>query len=153
MVVDTLRAARRYDMLHPSFSRAMDFLRSPEIPRLSEGRYELDGERLVALVIRKDGKTRRDAVLEAHRRDIDIHYVVEGRESIGWRPTGECARVKTPYDETSDCVFFDDEPTFWVDVVPGSFAIFLPSDAHATLVSDRPIHKVIVKVREEKAAG
>lgn len=148
MIVDTLRSADRYVTLHPLFRRAIDFLRTPGIAGLIESRYELEGGRIVALFVRKEGKPANEAVLEAHVRDIDVHYVLEGTESIGWRSVGACGKVKTPYDEETDCVFFDDSPEFWVQVPAGSFAIFFSADAHATMVSPGPVHKVILKIRE-----
>ncbi len=152
MVVDSILSADRYVPLHPLFQQAVEFLRSPGLGGLAEGRYELDGKQLVAIVVRKGGKPRGEAVLEAHTRDIDIHFVLEGRESIGWKSVSDCEKVKTPYDEESDCVFFDDQPVLWADVPAGTFATFFPADAHATMVSPGLLHKVILKVRVEKEA-
>ncbi len=149
MVVESLRTADRYQALHASFPRAIAFLRSTEVLTLPEGRYELDGERLVAIVVRKGGKSKRESVLESHVRDIDIHCVLEGTESMGWKPVAECTMPKGPYDADSDCILYDDGPEVWADVPAGSCAIFFPSDAHATMVSAGWVHKVILKVREK----
>lgn len=152
MIVDSMLSADRYVPLHPLFRQAVEFLRSPDLLGLADGRYELDGDELVAIVVRKGGKSRGEAVLEAHARDIDIHVVLEGRESMGWRPVGDCERVKSPYDEASDCIFFEDRPALWAEVPAGSFAIFFPADAHAAMVSEGLLHKVVLKVRDVKEA-
>jgi len=34
----------------------------------------------------------------------------------------------------------------WCPVPAGSFAVFFPEDAHAPMVSDGEVHKVILKV-------
>ncbi len=149
MIVDTLHSADRYVTLHPLFRRAIDFLRTPGIASLVDGRYELEEGRMVALAVRKQGKPVGEAVLEAHVRDIDVHCVLEGTESIGWKSVGSCVNVKTPYDEATDCVLYDDNPEIWVPVPAGSFAIFFSGDAHATMVSPGLVHKVILKIREQ----
>jgi YhcH/YjgK/YiaL family protein len=149
MIIDRLGSAERYQNLHPSFPEAFEFLRAPGIAELAEGRYELDGDRLVAVVARKTGKPLQEALLESHRRMIDIHFLLSGSEAMGWKPVGDCATAKTPYEESDDCIFYADAPVIWADVPAGSFAIFFPGDAHATMVSPGQLHKVILKVREK----
>ena len=59
-----------------------------------------------------------------------------------------CPVTKAPleYDEEKDLEFFEGEPVSIVRIPPGSFAVFLPTDAHLPLIGDGPIHKVVVKV-------
>ena len=105
MIIDALGSADRYCSLHPLFPQVFDFLQDPNTAKLAEGRYELDGDRLVAFVVRKPGKLRQEAILEGHSRAIDIHYLVVGSEAMGWRPVIDCTIVKMPYEESSDCIF------------------------------------------------
>ena len=147
MIIDSLRQVHLYAALNPRFPAAFEFLRSASLPLLPEGRYEVEGSDLVAIVVRAEGKTRAGAKLEAHRKYIDIQYVVAGKEEMGWAPLSGCAAVTDPYDEEKDILFFGDQPAPWVVVPPGSFALFFPEDAHAPLVSEGAVHKVIMKVR------
>jgi YhcH/YjgK/YiaL family protein len=156
MIIDSLNSSDRYCSLHPLFPEAFEFLRAPGIAGLAEGRYELVGDRLVALVVRKGGKSREEAVLEGHLLAIDIHFLIEGREAVGWKAVSDCAVVRTAYEEASDSVFYADAPATWVDIPAGSFAIFFPGDAHAAMVSSGLVHKVVLKVRsytKENAGG
>jgi YhcH/YjgK/YiaL family protein len=145
MIVDDLRAAERYFSLHPGFRAAFEFLRTLE-PGTVPGRQEIQGERLFAIIARDQGRGRENALLEAHRRYLDIQYVLVGPDVIGWLPTGRCERVSSPYAADKDIGFFYDRPATWLEIPAGHFAIFYPDDAHAPLASCGAIHKAVVKV-------
>ena len=113
---------------------------------LSDGRHEIDGDNVFALVARGQGRGPLDSPLEFHRRYLDIQYVVSGQEAIGWLPTQQCVDVKCEYLPDQDIGFFLDRPKSWIAVAPGNFAVFFPSDAHAPLGGSGPFHKVVVKV-------
>jgi biofilm protein TabA len=146
MILDTLERAGRYSGLHPAFAAAWDFLRAQPLAALAPGRHEIDGDRLFALVGEDAGRGQVAARLEAHRRYLDIQFVVSGRERIGWRALGECAQPEAPFDEVKDIGFFLDPPKVWVDVPPGHFVIFWPDDAHAPLAGEGPVRKIVLKV-------
>ena len=109
-------------------------------------RDELEGDKLIALMSRKIGKQRNEAKLEFHRKYIDIQFVVRGIDTMGWKPASDCSEVLAPYDEEKDIGFFADEPSMWVPVHAGAYAIFFPEDAHAPMVSNGEINKIILKV-------
>ena len=98
---------------------------------------------------RDQGRGREKSLLEAHRRYIDIQFVISGEDCIGWLPISDCERVSSPYDANRDLEFFFDQPATWLAVSPGNFAAFYPEDAHAPLAAQGPIHKVVVKVAVE----
>ncbi|HEV2968964.1 MAG TPA: YhcH/YjgK/YiaL family protein [Pirellulales bacterium] len=146
MILDALAAAEPYFALHRGFSAAFAYLRSVSPGQLLEGRHELEGNRLFALVAHDSGRGRQAAKLEVHRKFIDIQCCLSGQESIGWRPLADCAAPEAPFDSTRDIQFFADRPESWLDLHPGRFAIFYPSDAHAPLAGDGEVLKVVVKV-------
>jgi YhcH/YjgK/YiaL family protein len=65
---------------------------------------------------------------------------------MGWKPTAECVRPQAEYNADKDIRFFDDAPLSWVTAQAGTFCLFFPEDAHAPLVSDGAIHKVVLKI-------
>jgi YhcH/YjgK/YiaL family protein len=146
MILDDLQNAARYVELHRGFRRGFEFLTRPELRSLDSGRYELEGDRVFALMNRDPGRGRQQARLEAHRKYIDIQFLVEGNEEIGWRPAAECRQVTEPYDETRDIMFFGDEPLAWINLPVGKFMIFYPQDAHAPLAAVGPNVKAVIKV-------
>ncbi len=145
MILDTLQNAARYAGLRVGCSEAFGFLDQPGLSDLPDGKYEINGDRVYAIVDRTQGRKVSDGKLEGHRKYLDIQYVISGDESMGWRPsTGLPSAVS--YDATRDLEFFEGEPESIIRVPPGSFAIFLPTDAHLPLIGDGSIHKVVVKV-------
>ena len=145
MILDTLDNAAKYAGLRIGLSEAFGFLDQPGLAELSDGKYEILGDRVYAIVAHESGRSVSEGQLEGHRKHIDIQYVVSGDESMGWAPR-EGLTPSVEYDEEKDLEFFDGEPASIVQVPPGSFAVFLPTDAHIPLIGNGPIHKVVVKV-------
>jgi len=150
MITDKLDQAEKYFALHPAFPVAFAMLRSDSLALRQPGKYNVDGDRLYYIVSNGWGKQRADAKLEAHRKYIDIQYVITGVDTMGWKPLADCSLIDTPYDSAKDIEFFADEPASWTPVPAGSFAIFFPADAHAPMVSDSSIHKVVLKIAVEE---
>lgn len=146
MIFDDLKNAARYHALHPGFRHGFEFLSQSGLAQLDGGRHELDGDRLFALVNRDPGRGHEGARLEAHRKYIDIQFLVDGCEEIGWRPTPECRQITEAYDDARDLMFFGDAPQSWINLPVGKFMVFFPEDAHAPLASRGDNLKVVVKV-------
>lgn len=145
MILDALDNAAKYAGLKNGLSEGFGFLDQPGIAELEDGRYEISGDRVFAIVDRTTGRKVEDAQLEGHRKYIDIQYVISGDESMGWSPR-EGLVNSVDYDEEKDLEFFEGAPQSIAKIPPGMFAIFLPTDAHLPLIGDGPIHKVVVKV-------
>lgn len=149
MIFDVLEHAGKYEALSPYFPAAFTFLQKKDLRDLPDGQYEIQGRKVFATVVRQKGKTISEAKLEAHDKYIDIQFVLEGTEQMGWKSRGQIsAPVECP-PELPDVYFYDEEPVSWSTVLPDSFAIFFPQDAHMPMISDDVVHKVIVKVAVE----
>ncbi len=153
MIVDRLEEAAIYCRLHPGFDAAFDLLRSTPFDELADGRHEIMGDSLVMIIEHVEGKGRESARLEAHRKYIDVQYIVPGKgaapQEFGWRPTAGCSETTAAYDKSKDIVYFGDKPELWLPVLPGHFAVFFPSDAHAPVTIPTQIHKAVIKVAVE----
>lgn len=147
MIIDSLQQASRYDALHPLFPLACATLLGEHLASLAPGRHDVRGGDLTLLVNREEGKGREGAVLEAHRRFIDIQLVLDGRDEIGWRPLADCRSVVTPYDAERDVAFYGDSPLLWSALSGNLFAIFFPWDAHAPLGGTGRLSKAVMKIR------
>ena len=146
MIIDSLDHAARYVPLHPLFARAFEALRRPDLSSLPAGRHPIEGDRLYLVIALEDGVGTERAVLEAHRKYIDIQFVIDGTDMIGWRPLGECTNVSQPYDATKDLGLFGERPLSWSPVTGTRFAVFFPGDAHAPLGGTGRLRKAILKV-------
>jgi YhcH/YjgK/YiaL family protein len=122
-----------------------------------EGETRLDGDD-VYLRVMSYATLAADAEgthLEAHRRYVDIQMTLEGGERIDWFPV-ETLDPKAPYDEARDVQWlrWPGPAPASVDVLPGTFVVLFPEDAHmpklATGRGDAWVKKVVVKVRLSK---
>lgn len=147
MILDKIEnAAHHYYHYHPLFKEAFDYLQSTDLKSVDQAKVELKGTELFAAFSSKQGKKVEAAKLEAHRKYIDIQFLIEGDEQIGWKPLMECTDVDTPFNEEKDIMFYKDAPQTFVKLTPGSFCIFFPHDAHAPMVSEGNVKKVVIKV-------
>ena len=146
MILSTLAQSDRYAGLHPLFPRAFDYMRNTDLYALAPGRYPIAGDDLFAIVEQVPGRTREMAKLEAHRRYIDIQLVLDGVDEMGWKPLADCYNPVSEHSVEKDIRFFHDAPATWIATPPDAFCIFFPEDAHAPLVSEGVIRKVIFKI-------
>jgi biofilm protein TabA len=154
MILDALPQWRRYAALNPGFAKAFAFLEQAT-PDVADGRHEIDGDAVFALVQRY--QTRLVAgQLEAHRRYVDVQCMLRGREVIQWAPLASLAEPVQPFDDVKDAALF----AAGGDLVPvrlaaGQFAILFPDDAHAPCCAwaePEAVVKVVVKVAVSTAA-
>ncbi len=146
MILDILGNVHCYLALNKGFAKAIEFLLRPDLKDLPVDKYEIDGERVYAMVSRSPGRKKEDALLETHEKYIDIQLVLEGTDDMGWKPKSLCKKPSGEYDQKADVQFFMDEPDAWISTESGVFAIFFPEDAHMPLISSGQLHKVVVKV-------
>ena len=87
-----------------------------------------------------------EARWEAHRRYIDVQYMVKGTERIG---VGHLSQfVQEPYDPELDVIWLTGEGDF-LTFPEGTFMIFWPEDAHLPRVmvhEPAEVIRVVVKI-------
>jgi YhcH/YjgK/YiaL family protein len=146
VILDALGTWEQYSQLHPRFGDAFRFLADPGLDHLPDGRVDIDGDKLYAIVLREKGKGKDAAQMEVHRDYIDIQFTVAGADLIGWAAQTSCRGREQGYDAAKDVEFFSGPPDLWVRVPQGHFALFYPADAHAPLATEDTVHKVVVKI-------
>ena len=146
MIFSTLASSSRYAALHPLFQRAFDYIRDTDLNALTPGVHQIIDKQLFVIVEEANGRTRAEAKLEAHRKYIDIQLVLDGVDEMGWKALADCHQPLDEHDAERDIRFFADEAASWISTPADHFCIFFPEDAHAPLVNNGPIRKVIFKV-------
>ncbi len=151
MILDTLSRNGVVRQWLPDTAAGFDFLLRSATPDLAEGRHAIDGERVFALVQRYTTHEVEKSLPEAHRRYLDIQYMIAGRETVYWTPLTEAGAVAEPYAEPRDIEFFEHSAMARrVDLMTGSFCLLLPDDVHQPCCRcemPEAVHKVVVKVR------
>ncbi len=146
MLLDVLAEAHRYYPLQPRLQAGFEYLRSTDLQSLPLGKHAIDGDHLFVIVAEDEGRGTAGARLEAHRKYADIQTVVFGSDLIGWRPASACAQISEAYDESRDVMFYAEQPSCWVPLLPGWFSVFYPADPHAPLAGQGVVRKAVVKV-------
>lgn len=161
MLFTTLGATAEIAGCHPSFTLAFQYLEGLSALEPPEpGRVEL-GSGVYALVQRyraHDPRTRR---YESHLRYIDIQCPLAVGERMFVRLAGgadapgvlRTPGPDAPYDGEKDVAMYTlpDEGATALDVLPGTVAVFFPSDLHKPCCVldgevDAEVLKVVVKV-------
>lgn len=149
MIYDRLNNYKQYLSLNEKFKKAFEFLVETDLKSIEDGSYEIDGKNIYANIQSLKTKPVVDKKWEAHRKYIDIQYVISGKEKMGYGILDDFKKVEIPYDEQKDIEFLNGENFNFVDVAEGNFVIFYPNDVHAPMLAyhePTDIKKVIVKI-------
>jgi len=147
MILDKIENIQQYNGLSDLLNEGLKFVAETDFAKIEPGKIVLNDNLLFATVSEYATKPAADCKLEAHKKYIDIQFIVSGEEKIGFTTlAGQTPSV--PYNPEKDIVFFKEEVTYYT-LTPGTFAIFFPSDLHqpcvaATVPSN--VKKVVVKV-------
>lgn len=145
MVIDTLENLDKYVSLNPLFKDVLDFIKSNDLNSLEIGKHEIKGSDLFVNVQVAKGKTKEVAVLETHKKMIDIQIPLSAEETYGYTPL--CDLPDAEYNNEKDITKYEGMADTYVTCKPGEFAIFFPQDGHAPCIAGvLEIKKAIFKV-------
>ena len=148
MIVDNIKNANLYFGMGERIEKALKYLQQNDFTKMDTGKYEIDGSNVFALVQKYDSKPLSAGLWEAHRNFIDVQYVADGAEQMGYAFI-EPMKVSKEYDPAGDCLLLEGKGNMLV-CSKGTFCIFAPADAHMPCIAidaPQPIVKVVVKVR------
>lgn len=149
MIIAHLNHSDRYENLHPSFATIFNYVKSNNLLEAELGKTEFDGDNVFIINSEPECLSRENQVLEYHKKYLDIHILLRGEETIGWKNLTDCTQEKKAFDIDEDYGLFQDSPTSYVTLLPGHFAIVYPEDAHAPIIGNGKIRKLVVKIKVE----
>lgn len=152
MVLSNLNNRAGLEKLHPLMPKLFEFLEQNDMASLPVGIYEIVGRDLfINNQAPEDLFTAENAPIEVHRKYIDVQVVLQGKETMGWKPMEEVEEWRGEYDEEKDVRFSDERCEHYVTLKAGELVVFFPNDGHAPLIgaSEEPLRKFIAKVRCE----
>ncbi len=150
MILDQLSASAAIASLHPLFPKAFAYLHAFDV-QTEDGKYELQGQDLVAIVQRYETAPSVDKLWEAHQIYGDIQVVYQGLEYCGHADQRTLV-VTHPYLAEKDVEKYaaPSAPSALLTLGRGNFAVFYPQDGHQPGVwvgTSGPILKVVIKFR------
>ena len=146
MIVDSIKNAELYYSLSPRIKQAFDWLAKTDVSALEAGRHDIDGDNLFVNVMDVELKPREAAALEVHDRYIDIQIMVGETEEYGWSERCDCYSPREEFNRERDVQFFTDVPQMFFSLNERQFAIFFPEDAHAPMLGEGAVRKLIFKL-------
>lgn len=147
MIIDTLDNLAKYEPVNPLFKDVVEFIKQNNLNTMETGKHLIKGADLFVNIQTAKGRTPDAAVIETHRRMIDIQIPLDGPETFGYTPL--CRLPEAEYNAEKDITKYGDiMAESFIDCQPGMFAIFFPQDGHAPCISMAPeIKKAIFKVK------
>lgn len=150
MIIGNRKDFARYRGINPAFARAFGFLETLSEDSVNERIREEEVCGGISVIAKSDAlPDGSPKCFEAHRRDIDIHYVVRGEERFGFAHV-DTLTPQTEYNAEGDYQLFTGRANY-VTLHSGDFCITFPEDAHIPcLVSgeEKTVKKVILKIRD-----
>lgn len=149
MILDSIKNISKYENLNIDLKSIVEFIDRVENENLENGKYELDGDKLFALVQSYETKDSDECRLESHKKYMDIQYVQEGTEVMYWSLV-DGLKVTEDLSEISDVIFYEDDKNATELVVnEKSFALFFTHDAHKPGVkfnTKSNVRKIVFKI-------
>jgi biofilm protein TabA len=150
MILDTIDNTRLYVGLHARFAKALEILRDKTLSQKEDGKYAVDGENIYYTIQHYTTKPLNEGKLEAHRKYIDIQFLLSGEEVLGYTPL-KGLTISEEYNPAKDIAFYKTpEQLTKVILEPGLFCILFPDDAHLPcrqLTGPEEVKKAVIKIR------
>ncbi len=147
MIIDKIENYKLYANLTKRLAKGFDYLKNTDLMAIAPGTYEIDNKEIFAIVQEYNTKEIKDCVLEGHTKYIDIQYMIEGVELMGFTTKKDQKTVKTDVDK--DYTFYEGETSYF-RIEGGMFTVFFPDDLHRPSVQDgtsSKVKKVVIKVQ------
>lgn len=153
MIFDYIKNLNKYIKLNNRINTVINFVESKEYYHLEDNkRFEIDGENLFGLKLKYKTKSFEDGILEAHRKYLDFHILLNGKEIVIHELLKSHDIVKD-YDENDDYELFLSKNPNKINFNSGMFLLFSPNDLHMPGIINgqlEDIDKLVFKIRNEE---
>ena len=147
MVYDKIDNIETYKGLSEEIYEGLKFLKQAT-PDLACGVHEIT-PRVKAIVSEYETKPVNENGYEAHRKYIDIQYLLKGTEKNFCLPIEKLKETKSYYEEIDAAFYKSEKPSQELTLGDGYYAIYWPQDGHLPCISitePEKVKKVVVKV-------
>lgn len=151
MIVGELLTISAQAVLNSRLIQALNFLSSAQLDNLPAGQIEIAGNQVFAILAAYQSRPMVETIeVEGHRKYLDLQYIAQGEEQIGWIPESAVLE-KSPYNFEQDS-WFGYPPAgeiSWIRLTSGMGMLLYPNDGHApqyALGEPSLVRKVVVKI-------
>ena len=145
MIICPYKELKRYETAIPGLAEAMELIEN--LQSFEPATYPLSGGNKI-LVQKGTTKPVETALIEAHRKYLDVQYVVEGSEVVGWAPL-EAMMPAEDFNEDKDFGMYTGKCEF-LNIPAGRCYVVYPEDGHMPCVHlEQPTEytKIVVKLK------
>ena len=134
MIIDSIKNAKKYYCVHPSFEKAFEALAAIDESTPNE-RITVDGDNIFINLGEYVNKNVDECLFESHKKYIDIQYVVTGEEYIDLCDQ-DILKATDDRLDTDDIAFFENTDKFSrADLTEGIFVVIFPGEAHKPCIA------------------
>lgn len=148
MIFGNINHEKTYSNLEKDLNTCFEYIKDNDLSNYSSGRYEIDDDNIFVNIVEYNTKNEEDGFWEAHKKYIDIHFMIKGREIINLNFIENLS--DKGYKEDEDFLQLDGEKSVYVTLSENNFLICFEEDAHMTgikLNESESIKKDIFKVK------
>ncbi len=151
MIYSSIYAGNDWSMYPDAIKRALSYIKEHDIRGMEPGKYEIEGDKMYILVQNPTQKAIEDTHLEMHYKYLDLQYIVDGGELMGFAPKKVDPEIIEAKESSDTYYVADVEDEQFVVLNPGDFCILFPNDLHRPAIEvpaeePAPYHKAVVKI-------
>ena len=150
MIKNSLKYTKNYYNLSNKIKLALEYLEKNDLKVFDNGRYDILGDDVYVNVQDYTSKHETQGKWEAHKKYIDIQFMIKGAERIGVGGIDNYQATEA-YDESKDLEFLaaaNDNYQF-INMNENDFIILYPQDVHMPQIAmNTPsyVKKAVVKI-------
>ena len=149
MIFGNINNLKEYSFLEAKVKKCFEYAKEHDLLQYEKGSHEIEGDNLFVNIVSYTTTTPEERFWEAHKKYIDVHMIIEGKESIDVSFCDDM-QIKS-FDENRDFVELIGEEKANVNLInKGDFLICYPEDAHRTAImcqQSQTIKKAIFKIK------
>jgi YhcH/YjgK/YiaL family protein len=132
-------------------NKIIDTIEKTDFTKMDDGIVKIDSDDLFyVLATYNTSKNIAEKPAEAHRKYIDLQYILYGKEKIGYADYRNPKMLLKDYNEDNDIELFSriEDESFFV-LKKGMYAVFFPEDVHRPGMTNkgvRGVRKIIFKI-------
>lgn len=147
MLKDNINNFAKYENLNKNIRTGLEYLFNSDFSKINDGKYNINEKMYVNI---QSYQTKSSAYYEAHRKYIDIQYIIDGEEYIGVTSLSDCTCI-VDYDTEKDIEFLDGKNNY-IKLSKEEFMILYPTDAHKPSISidasqPQNVRKAVIKIQ------
>ena len=143
MIICPWKDIKKYASVLPGIEEAFDAVNA--LTDYEAKTYPLSNDNRFFVAV---GTTKAPDVAEAHRKYMDIQYIVKGKEVMGWADLADC-KLEGEFNETKDVGKYSGDFEY-ITINEGICYVAFPEDAHMPgrhLDVPNDFVKVVVKLK------